>query len=211
MVADFAQLHQHIDDLEKVARLQLGLRAPRRHEIIVEAPLTLGQSARHHLLNLVRELRLHVLLQAPEDEGAKNRVEALHQRIVHGRSALHHVHQGVGEPVAELRVRGKNVGHQEVQKRPQLHEVVLQRRAREKDSTLCAEAKKDLPALRLEVLDVVRLVEDHVLPALAAKHLLVLHDHFVRGDADVEGVGLGPPLALQLALLLAAVVRKHLE
>ena len=38
-----------------------------------------------------------------------------------------------------------------------------------------------------------------------------LEDEGVGGDADVEGVGLGPALALGLALLGAAIVRQQLE
>ena len=58
-----------------------------------------------------------------------------------------------------------------------------------------------LPALRLEVLDVLRLVEDKVAPLLAPESLVVLDDELVGRDADVEGVGLGPALALGPPLL----------
>ena len=40
---------------------------------------------------------------------------------------------------------------------------------------------------------------------------MILYDELVGGDANVEGVGLGPSDALQAALLLAAVVRQNLE
>ena len=95
--------------------------------------------------------------------------------------------------------------------RPQLHEVVLQRRAGEQQATRGVEGQQRLPALRAKVLDVLRLVEDQVLPALALERVLVLRDEVVRRDAHVEGVGLRPPEALLLALLLRAVVREDLE
>ena len=43
--------------------------------------------------------------------------------------ALHHTQQRVVEPVLELRMAGKDLGHEEVHQRPQLHQVILQRRA----------------------------------------------------------------------------------
>ena len=43
--------------------------------------------------------------------------------------ALHHPCEGVVEPVLELCVTGKHLGHQEVHEGPQLHQIVLQRRA----------------------------------------------------------------------------------
>lgn len=42
---------------------------------------------------------------------------------------LHHPGHGVAEPALELLVAGKHGGHQEVHEAPQLHQVVLQRRA----------------------------------------------------------------------------------
>ena len=46
---------------------------------------------------------------------------------------------------------------------------------------------------------------------LRSTNLMILYDELVGGDANVEGVGLGPSDALQAALLLAAVVRQNLK
>jgi hypothetical protein len=43
---------------------------------------------------------------------------------------------------------------------------------------------------------VLGLVEHEVLPLLAAEGGVVLDDELVAGDADVEGVGLGPALSV---------------
>jgi len=66
----------------------------------------------------------------------------------------------VGEPVLELFVALEDVGHEEVEQTPELHEVVLERRAREQQPPLGVEVEQRLPALRAEVLDVVGLVKD---------------------------------------------------
>ena len=58
----------------------------------------------------------------------------------------------------------EDIGHEEVHEGPQLHEVVLQRRAGEQEAPPAAEVEQQLPPLALEVLDVLRLVEDEVVP-----------------------------------------------
>ena len=50
-------------------------------------------------------------------------------RLVDDLGALHHAGERVGEPVLELGMGGEDLGHEEVHERPQLHQVVLQRRA----------------------------------------------------------------------------------
>lgn len=73
------------------------------------------------------------------------------------------------------------------------------------------EAEERLPPLRPEVLDVVSLVENHVVPRLAAKDMLVREDELVGGHADVKRVLAVPASALLLALLLGPVVGENLE
>ena len=87
----------------------------------------------------------------------------------------------------------------------------LQWRAGQQEAPPAAEVEQELPALALEVLDVLRLVEDEVVPLLAPEARLVLDDELVRGDANVEGVRLRPAHPLHAPLLLGAVVRQHLE
>lgn len=43
--------------------------------------------------------------------------------------AFNHTQQRVVEPVLELRMTGKNLGHEEVHQGPQLHQIILQGRA----------------------------------------------------------------------------------
>ena len=50
--------------------------------------------------------------------------------------------------------------HEEVHEGPELHEAVLERRARQQQATLAGEVQQRLPALRLEVLNVLSLNEE---------------------------------------------------
>lgn len=109
------------------------------------------------------------------------------------------------------RVRRHSIRHQEVQQTPQFHEVVLKRRAGEQQSSRRLEPKQRLPALRSKVLDVVRLVEDHVHPVLPAEDVLIGQHDLVGRDAHLPGVLRVPTLSLLLALLLVAIVREDLE
>ena len=115
------------------------------------------------------------------------------------------------KPLLELCVGLEDLRHQEMHQRPQLHEVVLQRGASEKQAAPTGEAEQRLPSLGLKVLDLVRLVQDHVLPLLPTKRLMVLHSKLVARDTNVEDTILGPPLALLLAFLDRSVVRQDFE
>lgn len=73
------------------------------------------------------------------------------------------------------------------------------------------EVEEDLPALGLEVLDVLSLIQDHIVPLLAAEDGVVSHCDLIAGDADVETVQLRPPLPLQLTLLRRPEIGHDLE
>ncbi len=65
--------------------------------------------------------------------------------------------------------------HQKVHERPKLHQVVLQRCASQQKTAAGIKAEQSLPALRLKVLDMMRLVENHVLPLFTLEYCCVLH------------------------------------
>lgn len=73
------------------------------------------------------------------------------------------------------------------------------------------EVEEDLPSLRFEVLDIMSLVKDHVIPLLPSEDGMVSYCNFVAGDADVETVQFGPPFSLLLALLSGPEVGHDLE
>ncbi len=116
------------------------------------------------------------------------------------------------EPFAKLlEVREVRARHQELQERPELREVVLQWGSRKQQAAERAEHEEGIPPLRLEVLDHVRLVKDHVVPPLALEHMRVAARERVRRDARVEVVLVVPPLTQFLPLLRVPVVAEHLE
>ena len=73
------------------------------------------------------------------------------------------------------------------------------------------EVNERLPPLRLEVLDVLRLVQNKIVPLLPPERERVLHRKLVTRDANVEGVELRPARPQLLPVLRAAVVRQNLE
>ncbi len=88
----------------------------------------------------------------------------------------------------------KQVRHEEVHQGPQLHQRVLQRGAREQQPAPRRKRKQRLPTLRFEVLDVVGLVQDEVVPAKtegrshagtrAVTHLLAVHTTTAAAAVD---------------------------
>ena len=117
----------------------------------------------------------------------------------------------VGEPLFEILHVGEDVGHQEMHETPQLHHVVLQWCSCDQESSLGVEPQEGLPSLRLEILYVLSLIQDHVVPLFSPEGKVVLDHQLVRGDTDVEGVLLAPAMSLDLSLLLGAEVGEDLE
>ena len=147
VVAHLAQLHEHVHDAEKGARAQRVARLPAGHKVLVEQPLALRERARYDVLDLILEALLDVLLEAAQQEGAQDLVQPLDDVLVDRLGALDHPGDRVAEPVLELPVTFEDVRHQKVQQRPQLHEVVLQRRASEQQPPLRVEVEQRLPPL----------------------------------------------------------------
>lgn len=56
------------------------------------------------------------------------------------------------------------------------------------------EVQQTLPALGLEVLDVLGLIEDQIAPRLSPEGLVILQHQLVRSDANVESIWLCPAL-----------------
>lgn len=171
---------------------------------------------------------LHVGLEASQHEGREDLVELSDHLLLVGDGGL------VLE--VEERVEGvggaEDLGHQEVEQRPQLVKVVLrvrtaakthlQRRAGEEEAVLDGEAAQHRAQLAVLVLHAVGLVHDHVpsphahlprpLPRDAAQRPLLDHGHLVGGQQHVPVAGLLPQPAHQLhALLLGAVEAEALQ
>ena len=87
----------------------------------------------------------------------------------------------------------------------------MERSSSEEKPAVSFEVEKNLPSLRLEVFDILRLIEDHVIPLLASKNRMVSHGNLVAGYADVEAVELRPALSLLFSLLCRPKVIHYLE
>jgi hypothetical protein len=76
---------------------------------------------------------------------------------------------------------------------------------------VCFEVEKNLPALRLEILNVMSLVQDHVIPLFSTKNGMVSNCYLVRCYADVEAVEFRPTFTFLFALFGGAEVGHYLE
>jgi hypothetical protein len=139
VVADFAELHEDVHHAEEAARGQDLARVVARNEVLVQPALPLRKWHAHDHFLFRRQLFLHILLQAPQDERAQHRMQLREQLSVHRVLALRHSLQRVREPVLwtsalnkerrkaeagssdlELLHRTEDIRHQEVQQRPEL-------------------------------------------------------------------------------------------
>lgn len=73
----------------------------------------------------------------------------------------------------------RRTGQDEVEQRPELLEVVLQRRSGDEEPSSRVENSDDLTEKRVDVLDSVRLVDDDVLPRELFERRLLSEDHLV--------------------------------
>jgi hypothetical protein len=76
---------------------------------------------------------------------------------------------------------------------------------------LRVKGEKGLPSLTSKVLDVMGLIEDHVMPLLSSEDVLIRQDDLVGGDANVELVGCVPAFPLVFPFLLTAIVGHDFE
>ena len=119
--------------------------------------------------------------------------------------------EGVREPLLEVLLAAEDVRHEEVHEGPKLHHVVLKRRPCQQQSSLGVESKQGLPPLALEVLNILGLIEDHVIPLLPSECEVILNHQLIRRDAHVKRVLFAPPMPLDLPLLLRAEVCEYLQ
>mmetsp|Transcript_13968 Transcript_13968/g.34953 ORF Transcript_13968/g.34953 Transcript_13968/m.34953 type:complete len:377 (+) Transcript_13968:1858-2988(+) len=149
---------------------------------------------------------LHLRLDASQQERAEHLVKLRHNlqlRLIRGLSILlHPVHV---EPLVEGVRVGEHLGEKEVEQRPQLVQVVLQRRSGEKQAIIGVEQSNGLGKQAVFVLDAVRLVDDEVSPVELLEQVLLLDDHLERGDADVKLSGHHEVVLLVLTFLCVAV------
>ena len=113
------------------------------------------------------------------------------------------------ERAVEPLARAEQARVEQIHDRPQLAEVVLDRRARHRDAAARAQQPQRARATRLRVLHVLRLVEEQAVPVDELQRLDVARRDVVRRDHDV-----GRPCALDERLArepIGAVVEVHVQ
>jgi len=119
--------------------------------------------------------------------------------------------EGYIEPLVEIIKGVEDLGHQKVKKRPKLGEIVLQRCSSQKESAVSFEVKQDLPSLGFKILDVLSLIQDHVVPFFPPENGVVSHSDLIAGDTNVKRVQLRPSFPLQLSFLSRSKIGHYLE
>jgi hypothetical protein len=100
----------------------------------------------------------------------------------------------------------EQAGHQEIELRPELAQVVFQRRAGQRQAVPCLEFARHLVRLRLGILDELGLVHHQQVPVVCQQGLAVAHQQRIGGQHQV-----GPgDVAEQLGAILA-MQDQHLE
>ena len=131
------------------------------------------------MLDFLRQLFLDITLHSAQEERSQDRLQLLDDADVERLVLVNTLAERVREPLFKVLLVAEDLRHQEVHERPELHHIILQGCASQQKSTLGVEAKECLPALRLEILDVLGLVEDHVVPLLAAEGEVILNDELI--------------------------------
>ena len=126
---------------------------------------------------LARQLGRDLLLGAPQDE----RPQRARQRRHRLRFQSPRARRG-----GERARRAQHAGVQELDQRPQLAQVVLDRRARQREAMVPAQQARRLRRFGVRVLDRLRLVEDHVVRLDLAQEDGVLAQHAVGRDQQVD-------------------------
>jgi hypothetical protein len=103
-----------------------------RHEVVVQIPLPLWEAAHGNVFVLLGHLLFNLTLQSAQQEWSQNFVQPLEYALIEFVLSLDHSSERIGKPLSEVFVGLEHVRHQKVHERPQLHQVVLQRRSRQK-------------------------------------------------------------------------------
>lgn len=209
VVADLLESHEDVHHTSGFVVLLLAVLVP--DDLVVKVLLAPAHAAADDGLGLLGQLRLDILLHPAQEEGPQHSVQLLQDLLTDREVLLQRLLEGDVEPLVEVVEGVEDLGHEKVKQRPQLGQVVLQGCAGEQQPAVGLEVEQDLPALRLEVLNVLSLVQDHVVPFLASEYRVVGHSDLVAGNADMETVEFRPALPLLLALFGRPEVGHDLE
>ena len=195
VAAHLAQLEQRVQHLdlrsrEAAARQRIAHRAlAAQADGLVEVGLRALQRDRHGALDALGQFAGDHRLRAPQDEG-RDAAPQLREA-----AAVALLLDGRAKAGAKALRAAEKAGHQEVEQAPQLAQVVLHRRARQREPLARIERGDHLRGLGARVLDVLRLVEHDDVPASAEPACAVALQQRVGRDDEVAVLGEGAALA----------------
>ena len=146
-------------------------------QLVVELALRGLELAVQRLLGLGGEVLRDLLLRAPQDEGPQAAGDDGHRVGIEAPGR-----RSVG---AEGGRRAQHARVQELEQAPQLAQMVLDRRAAERQAMVAAQQARRLGGLGARVLDGLGLVEDHVVEADVLQEGRVAAQRAVGGEHEV--------------------------
>mmetsp|Transcript_47611 Transcript_47611/g.79829 ORF Transcript_47611/g.79829 Transcript_47611/m.79829 type:complete len:768 (+) Transcript_47611:2909-5212(+) len=178
VIAGLPQLHHNVQQLGLTARPLIDDRRVFCQDVRVPLALHLRHPTPHVDLLLGRDAGVHLCLEAPQHERLQQLMHLLNDVGI-GRTFACIV------PVVELLAVVEEVRQQKVQQRPQLVEVVLQRRACHEHPVVALEPAHCVTQHRVLILEPVGLVHDDVLEAELLQDALLGVGGLVRRDNHV--------------------------
>lgn len=98
-----------------------------------------------------------------------------------------------------------------MKERPQLHQIVLQWGTSEQEAPLSVKVDQRLPPLALKILNILRFVQDQIVPLLPLEGEGILNRQLVRSNDDVVPIRFRPATSKFFAPFGGAVVTKYLH
>ncbi len=98
--------------------------------------------------------------------------------------------EGNIEPLIEILERIENLRHQKMQQRPQLRKIILKWGSSKQQPTMSLKIQKNLPSLRFEILNILSLIQYHIVPSLPPKNGMISDCNFIACYTDMETVEL---------------------
>ncbi len=198
MTAGLAQAQQRLERRDHAAAAREALEHLGRGRCahgVVDGALGLREHAVQHDVGARRQLGRHLRLAAAQHERAQALAQPLRRFGLAARDRAR-------DAFVEVATPAEQAGVQEVHLAPQLLEAVLDRRAGERDAALRVQRERRARDLAVGVLDRLRLVEHHQLPANRGELLRIEPQQRVGRERHRRAI-------FQLAI--DAVIRVHFE
>ena len=195
IAADLAKLGERVEDGDRRSGDAFhsdgatDIRVRRDADRLVEFPLLRAELHRGEELGLGRELARHIALEPAENVRRDRRAERGEPGLV----AV--VFNRPSPEPPERKLVAEQSGHEPIEERPQLAQVVFDGRSREADAVLGRDAFEGAAGLAARVLDRLRFVEDRQMKAELREAFFVADQDRVRRNDHVRAGDLLPARA----------------